>query len=140
MQQIMDSHQGQERADGVVNFHGSQGTAQDIQGNIPLVPRQQIMSSYDAAIAEYEMNDDSNNVHAYDQPSTEQPPHLVDLTEPLGAYPKHHAKTKKQTENKKQPEILPFTEDGQVGPGSYDPLISLVKKKPPTCGWSNCKT
>jgi hypothetical protein len=31
-------------------------------------------------------------------------------------------------------------EDGAVGPGYYDPSINLVRKKPPSCGWSNYRT
>ena len=31
-------------------------------------------------------------------------------------------------------------EEGGVGPGYYDPSVSLVKKKTPSCAWSNYKT
>jgi hypothetical protein len=54
-----------------------------------------------------------------------------------------HPKTKKaklQAAQLRQSELLPFIEDGEVGPGSYDPLVSLIKKKPPSCGWSHYKT
>jgi hypothetical protein len=29
---------------------------------------------------------------------------------------------------------------GEVGPGAYDPDISVVKKRPPACGWGSYKT